>query len=86
LERKRKKSLTILIFPISDYEQQRRALLKRHGIDLEDQTKIKNKTIRRKEMEAVMTQEWRNQGQGVLTWRDNKRRKMAFSVCGYVTP
>ena len=36
-------------------------------------------------MEAVMTQEWRNQGQSVLTWRDNKRRKMAFSVCGYIS-
>jgi hypothetical protein len=42
------------------------------------------RTIRQREVDAIMTQEWRDKGQGVLTWRDNKRRKMAFSVCGYV--
>lgn len=67
-----------------DYEQQRRALLKRHGIDLEEPTKGKMRTFKQREMEAVMTQEWRKNGQGVLTWRDNKRRRMAFSVCGYI--
>ncbi|GHJ85462.1 hypothetical protein NliqN6_1864 [Naganishia liquefaciens] len=71
------------------YDQQRRTLLKRHGIDLEEPIKMKNRTIRRKEIEAVLTQEWRNRGQGILSWRDNKRRKMAFSVCGtnsYMSP
>jgi serine/threonine protein kinase len=72
-----------LVVRIADYEQQRRALMKRHGIDLEEPTKTKMRTIKQREMEAVMTQQWRDKGQGVLTWRDNKRRRMAFSVCGY---
>lgn len=67
-----------------DYDQQRRALLKRHGIDLEEPTKTKMRTLKRREVEALLGQEWLDQGQGMLTWRDNRRRKMAFSICGYV--
>ncbi|KAJ9109026.1 hypothetical protein QFC21_000352 [Naganishia friedmannii] len=71
------------------YDQQRRALLKRHGIDLEEPSKTKVRTLKRREVEALLGQEWLDQGQGMLTWRDNKRRKMAFSICGtnsYMSP
>jgi len=66
----------------ADYDQQRRALLKKHGIDLEEPSKLKLKTMKRKEVEAIMGKDWLNQGQGMLTWRDGKRRKLAMSVCG----
>jgi protein-serine/threonine kinase len=75
---------TCPLTPWIDYEQQRRALLKRHGIDLEEPSKTKVRTLKRREVEALMGKEWLDQGQGMLTWRDNKRRKMAFSICGYV--
>ncbi|KAJ9125369.1 hypothetical protein QFC22_000329 [Naganishia vaughanmartiniae] len=71
------------------YDQQRRALLKRHGIDLEEPSKTKVRTLKRREVEALLGQEWLDRGQGMLTWRDNKRRKMAFSICGtnsYMSP
>lgn len=45
---------------------------------------VKMKTMKRKEVEAVMGKDWLQRGQGMLTWRDNKRRKLAMSVCGYV--
>jgi hypothetical protein len=64
------------------YDQQRRALLKKHGIDLEEPSKMKLKTMKRREVEAIMGKDWLNQGQGMLTWRDGKRRKLAMSVCG----
>lgn len=77
-------SLWMLTFQRTDYEQQRRALLKRHGIDLEEPSKMKIKTMKRKEVDALMGKQWLDEGQNVLTWRDNKRRTMAFSVCGCV--
>lgn len=65
-----------------DYEQQRRALLRKHGIDLEEPAVIKLKTMKRQKVEAIMGKDWIDKGQGMLTWRDNKRRKLAMSVCG----
>ncbi len=65
----------------TDYEHQRRALLKKHGIDLEDQSFVRRKTMRRQDIDALVAQRWKEEGDGYLTWKD-KRRKMAFSVCG----
>jgi len=61
----------------SDYEQQRRDLLRKHGIDLEDGNGDAAKTRRmdRREAEKIM-----GEGPGgVFTWREKHRKK----VCGY---
>jgi serine/threonine protein kinase len=66
------------------YEQQRQALLKKHGIDLEVGGVTGNKTrkMKRAEVERIMGKEWLEEGKGVLTWRDKNRKKLAYSVCG----
>lgn len=69
------------------YEQQRKALLKRHGVDLEwPTTKVTGgkgtRRMKREEVERIMGKEWLEQGKGVLTWREGNRRKLAYSVCG----
>jgi len=72
----------------SYYEQQRKAMMKKHGIDLEWSTVKGGKGTRRlkkEEIEAIMGREWVEEGKGVLTWREGNRRKLAYSVCGYVT-
>jgi protein-serine/threonine kinase len=61
----------------SYYDQQRQGLLKRHGIDLEEPSGSTPKKMDRKKVEELMGGE-----QGLLTWRDKNRRKMAFSVAG----
>ncbi|KAL7419412.1 hypothetical protein Q5752_006250 [Cryptotrichosporon argae] len=68
------------------YEQQRRELLKRHGIDLEEPSG-KSRRMKRADVERVMGKD--ADGHGVLTWRDKNRRKLAYSVCGtnsYMAP
>jgi hypothetical protein len=60
-------------------------MLKKHGIDLEEPGLIRKRTLRRKELEMVMGKKWLEDGDGLLTWRDKKRRKMALSVCGCVS-
>jgi protein-serine/threonine kinase len=67
------------------YEQQRRALLKKHGIDLELGEGKKTKRMKREDVERIMGKEWVEwvqEGNGVLTWRDKNRKMMAYSVCG----
>jgi protein-serine/threonine kinase len=64
------------------YEQQRRALLKKHGIDLELGEGKKTKRMKREDVERIMGKEWVQEGNGVLTWRDKNRKMMAYSVCG----
>lgn len=81
------------------YEQQRKALLKKHGVDLEWPTakargggggggsgkgrfQAGTRRMRKEEVERIMGKEWLEQGQGVLSWREGNRRKMAYSVCG----
>ena len=57
-----------------DYEQQRRDLLRKHGIDLEDgnQDGTKTKRIDRKDLEKIM-----GEGPGgVFTWREKNRKKV----------
>lgn len=69
-----------------DYEAQRRDLLKRHGIDLEEPgtPRAGAKRLDRKGTEEVFGGE-----QGLLTWRDKNRKKLAYSVAGtnsYMSP
>ncbi len=64
------------------YEQQRQALLTKHGIDLELGEGKKTKTMKRADVERIMGKEWLEEGRGVLTWRDKNRKKLAYSVCG----
>ncbi|KAL7410296.1 kinase-like domain-containing protein [Mrakia frigida] len=68
------------------YEQQRRDLLKRHGIDLEEPGAPRPgaKKLDRKTAEEIMGGE-----EGLLTWRDKNRKKLAYSVAGtnsYMSP
>ncbi|OAX41063.1 kinase-like protein [Rhizopogon vinicolor AM-OR11-026] len=74
----------------SYYEQQRRQLLHKHGIDLEDSNGIgdgtKTKRMERKDVELLMGE---GSGGGIFTWREKNRRKLAYSVCGtnsYMSP
>jgi serine/threonine protein kinase len=68
------------------YEQQRKAMMKRHGVDLEWGTVVKGgkgtRKMKREEVERIMGKEWVAEGKGVLTWREGNRRKLAYSVCG----
>ena len=64
------------------YEQQRQALLKKHGIDLEMGEGKKTKKMKRADVERIMGKEWLDEGKRVLTWRDKNRKKLAYSVCG----
>lgn len=66
------------------YEQQRMALLKKHGIDLEYPTMGRGKRMRKEDVERIMGKEWLEEGKGVLTWRDKNRKRLAYSICGYV--
>lgn len=69
--------MTFRAHDTSYYDQQRQGLLKRHGIDLEEPSGSTPKKMDRKKVEELMGGE-----QGLLTWRDKNRRKMAFSVAG----
>ncbi|KAG8807626.1 hypothetical protein FRC19_006416, partial [Serendipita sp. 401] len=71
----------------SYYEQQRRDLLRKHGIDLEDGNgdATKTKRLDRREVEKIMG----DGPGGVFTWREKNRKKLAYSVCGtnsYMSP
>ncbi|KAF8605569.1 kinase-like protein [Ceratobasidium sp. AG-I] len=71
----------------SYYEQQRQGLLHKHGIDLSDGEPLSHRNGRcmnRHDAESVMTGE-----EGLFTWRNNARKKLAYSVCGtnsYMSP
>ncbi|KAG8932846.1 hypothetical protein FRC03_000163 [Tulasnella sp. 419] len=75
----------------SYYEQQRRDLLHKYGIDLEDPNGIadgtKTKRMNRKDVERIMGG---GDGEGgIFTWREKNRKKLAYSVCGtnsYMSP
>ncbi|KAH7108074.1 kinase-like protein [Auriculariales sp. MPI-PUGE-AT-0066] len=73
----------------SYYEQQRRHLMRKHGIDLDEGLADGSKTRRMdpKEIERIMGG---GEGQGgVFTWREKNRKKLAYSVCGtnsYMSP
>ncbi|KAK8850341.1 hypothetical protein IAR55_004258 [Kwoniella newhampshirensis] len=70
------------------YEQQRLALFKKHGVDLEYPS-VKTKRMKREDVERITGKEWMEEGKGVFTWREKNRRKLAYSVCGtnsYMAP
>lgn len=74
----------------SYYEQQRRDLLHKYGIDLNDGSDpadgMKTKRLDRKEINRLMGGE---NGEGLFTWREKNRKKLAYSVCGtnsYMSP
>lgn len=64
------------------YDQQRRQLLKKHGIDLDDGNGTQ--TIRRSRAYGDLAGGKGGPGtpDSVLTWRDKHRRKLAFSCVG----
>jgi serine/threonine protein kinase len=62
----------------SDYEQQRKDLLRKHGIDLADGGTTKKKHMDRKTVEEIMGGE----PGGVFTWRDRNRKKVSPKVVG----
>ncbi|KZO93334.1 kinase-like protein [Calocera viscosa TUFC12733] len=75
----------------SYYEQQRRDLLKKYGIDLADGNDFDDSVVTRrlhpKQVERIMG----GQGvtEGVFTWRERNRKKLAYSICGtnsYMSP
>ncbi|ODO10449.1 hypothetical protein I350_01044 [Cryptococcus amylolentus CBS 6273] len=72
----------------SYYDQQRLALLKKHGVDLEYPS-VHTKRMDRKDVKRILGKEWVEKGEGVLEWRERNRRKLAYSVCGtnsYMAP
>lgn len=61
----------------SDYEQQRRHLMRKHGVDLDDGQLDGAQTRRmdRREIEALIGDGGQDQS-GIFTWRDKNRRKV----------
>jgi hypothetical protein len=60
----------------ADYEQQRLDLMRKYGIDLEDNLHgdgSRTKRLDRKEFEALMGGDGRS---GIFTWREKNRRKV----------
>lgn len=60
----------------ADYEQQRLHLMRKHGIDLEDNLQgdgSRTKRLDRKDFEALMGGDGRS---GIFTWREKNRRKV----------
>ncbi|KAI9572151.1 kinase-like domain-containing protein [Boletus coccyginus] len=75
----------------SYYEQQRRQLLHKHGIDLDDGNGLmdgaKTRRMDKKDIESLLGNG--NGQDGIFTWREKNRRKLAYSVCGtnsYMSP
>lgn len=62
------------------YDAQRKALLKKHGIDLQDMRTATKKHARHQ----YPVFEFTSEEESVLTWRDKHRRKLAFSVVGHL--
>lgn len=63
----------------TDYEQQRRDLLHKYGIDLDDGASLpehnKTKRLARKEVDRIMGGQ---NGEGVFTWREKNRKKVSY--------
>ena len=60
----------------ADYEQQRQHLMRKHGIDLEDNPQVdgsRTKRLDRKDFEALMGGDGRS---GIFTWREKNSRKV----------
>jgi hypothetical protein len=64
----------------ADYEQQRLDLMRKHGIDLEDNFQgdsSRMKRLDRKDFEALMGEDGRS---GIFTWREKNRRKVSTII------
>lgn len=70
--------IKLLTSSLIDYEQQRRDLLKKHGIDLDDGNGDGSKTRRLnpREVEKIMG----DGPGGVFTWREKNRKKVNSAV------
>jgi len=69
-----------MLITATDYEQQRRQLMRKHGIDLDEGLADGTKTRRLdpKEVERIMGG---GEGQGgVFTWREKNRKKVRSSI------
>ncbi|BGP02329.1 hypothetical protein NBRC10513v2_005977 [Rhodotorula toruloides] len=64
------------------FEQQRRELLYKHGIDLEDGGGRDDVARRRVSLDPPRTTNEEESPGSVFTWRDMQRRRLAFSVVG----
>lgn len=64
------------------FEQQRRELLYKHGIDLEDGGGRDDMARRRISLDPPRTTNEEESPGSVFTWRDMQRRRLAFSVVG----
>lgn len=60
----------------TDYEQQRKDLLRKHGIDLADGGTTKTKRMSKKMVDEIMG----NEPGGIFTWRDRNRKKVISAV------
>ena len=62
----------------ADYEQQRRDLLHKYGVDLDDgngsHDGVKTKRLDRREIDRLMGGQ---NGEGVFTWREKNRKKVS---------
>lgn len=72
---------------VIDYEQQRKELLHKYGIDLEDGNGhgdgTKTRRMDRKEVDRLMGGK---DGEGVFTWREKNRKKVRlvqYDCCSY---
>ncbi|KIJ49427.1 hypothetical protein M422DRAFT_27790 [Sphaerobolus stellatus SS14] len=84
----------------SYYDQQRKDLLRKHGIDLEDGSGFGDpkpylpsgsatRKMNKGEVERIMGSGPGGAEGGVFTWREKNRKKLAYSVCGtnsYMSP
>ncbi len=70
-----------LTFFISDYEQQRKDLLRKYGIDLQDGkvTGRGTKKMSREAVEELMGKPDGDDSDGVFTWREKNRRMVRYS-------
>lgn len=65
---------------MSDYEQQRLHLLRKHGIDLEDSLGdgTRTKRLDRLDIDKLMGGDGKG---GIFTWREKNRRKVRALSC-----
>lgn len=69
----------------TDYEQQRRQLLHKHGIDLDDGNAFRGtRRMDKKDIELILGA---GDGQaGIFTWREKNRKKVRWFPCSLPFP
>lgn len=79
----------------SDYEQQRKDLLRKYGVDLEDGAVPEppvgvragargTRRMDRREVEKIMGEVEEGGKGGVFTWRERNRKKVSVRECGHL--